>query len=100
MLGLANAWCRKLEEEEIKEEKERRKRKRTKKRIKRRTKRTKRIKRTNKRKRWGGGGGESVENLVRRDSFKTKAEAKPKQSKIHKTRRQAGGLGINKKPKI
>ena len=40
----------------------------------------------------GGGGGESVENLVRGDSFKAKAEAKPKQSKIHKTRRQAGGL--------
>ena len=37
-------------------------------------------------------GGESVENLVRGDSFKAKAEAKPKQSKIHKTRRQAGGL--------
>ena len=37
------------------------------------------------------GGGESVENLVRGDSFKAKAEAKPKQSKIHKTRRQAGG---------
>ena len=34
----------------------------------------------------------SVENLVRGDSFKAKAEAKPKQSKIHKTRRQAGGL--------
>ena len=40
----------------------------------------------------GRGGGESVENLVRGDSFKAKAEAKPKQSKIHKTRRQAGGL--------
>ena len=40
----------------------------------------------------GGGGGESVENLVRGDSFKAKAEAKPKQSKIHKTRRQAGGF--------
>ena len=99
MLGLANAWCRKLEEEEMKEEKERRKRKRTKKRMKRmkrRTKRTKRTKRTNKRKRrggeGGGGGGESVENLVRGDSFKAKAEAKPKQSKIHKTRRQAGGF--------
>ena len=39
-----------------------------------------------------GGGGESVENLVRGDSFKAKAEAKPKQSKIHKTRRQAGGF--------
>ena len=38
------------------------------------------------------GGGESVENLVRGDSFKAKAKAKPKQSKIHKTRRQAGGL--------
>ena len=37
-------------------------------------------------------GGESVENLVRGDSFKAKAEAKPKQSKIHKTRRQAGGF--------
>ena len=42
-----------------------------------------------------GGGGESVENLVRGDSFKAKAEAKPKQSKIHKTRRQAGGLYIH-----
>ena len=42
-----------------------------------------------------GGGGESVENLVRGDSFKAKAEAKPKQSKIHKTRRQAGGLSWN-----
>ena len=114
MLGLANAWCRKLEEEEMKEEKERRKRKRTKKRMKRmkrRTKRTKRTKRTNKRKRrggegrggrgggrggegGGGGGGESVENLVRGDSFKAKAEAKPKQSKIHKTRRQAGGFEL------
>ena len=40
----------------------------------------------------GKGGGESVENLVRGDSFKAKAEAKPKQSKIHKTRRQAGGF--------
>ena len=38
------------------------------------------------------GGGESVENLVRGDSFKAKAEAKQKQSKIHKTRRQAGGF--------
>ena len=96
MLGLANAWCRKLEEEEMKEEKERRKRKRTKKRMKRMKCRTKRTKRTNKRKRrgggGGGGGGESVENLVRGDSFKAKAEAKPKQSKIHKTRRQAGGF--------
>ena len=35
---------------------------------------------------------ESVENLVRGDSFKAKAKAKPKQSKIHKTRRQAGGF--------
>ena len=43
-------------------------------------------------KRKGEGGGESVENLVRGDSFKAKAEAKPKQSKIHKTRRQAGGF--------
>ena len=66
--------------------------------MKRRTKRTKRMKRTNKRKRRGGeggGGGESVENLVRGDSFKAKAEAKPKQSKIHKTRRQAGGFCLN-----
>ena len=63
--------------------------------------RTKRTQRTNKRKRRGGegrggeeggGGGESVENLVRGDSFKAKAKAKPKQSKIHKTRRQAGGF--------
>ena len=42
------------------------------------------------------GGGESVENLVRGDSFKAEAEAKPKQSKIHKTRRQAGGVNISK----
>ena len=75
MLGLANAWCRNLEEEEMKEEKERRKRKR--------------------RGGGGGGGGESVENLVRGDSFKAKAEAKPKQSKIHKTRRQAGGFWVH-----
>ena len=37
---------------------------------------------------FGGGGGGGV----CRKSFKAKAEAKPKQSKIHKTRRQAGGL--------
>ena len=45
-----------------------------------------------KRREEGRGGGESVEHLVRGDSFKAKAEAKPKQSKIHKTRRQAGGF--------
>ena len=65
MLGLANARCRKLEEEEMKRRK--------------------------------CTGGESVENLVRGDSFKAKAEAKPKQSKIHKTRRQAGGFVYHEK---
>ena len=38
---------------------------------------------------------ETVENLVRGDSFKAKAKAKPKQSKIHKTRRQAGGFVLS-----
>ena len=41
-----------------------------------------------KRREEGRGGG----NFVRGDSFKAKAKAKPKQSKIHKTRRQAGGF--------
>ena len=48
MLGLANAWCKKLEEEEMKEEKERRKRRKRKRR---------RRKRTKKRRGWRGWRG-------------------------------------------
>ena len=123
MLGLANAWCRKLEEEEMKEEKERRKRKggkggrgrggegrgrrrgwrggrggqrgrrgRTRGRGRKGRRRGRGRSEEERGGGGGGGGGESVENLVRGDSFKAKAEAKPKQSKIHKTRRQAGGF--------
>ena len=90
MLGLANAWCRKLEEEEMKEEKERRKRKRTKKRMKRMKRRTKRTKRTNKRKRRGGegrggGGGGSLSKISSEETL-SKLRLKLNQNKAKSTK--------------
>ena len=104
---LANAWCRKLEDEdeEMKEEEKEKEEEEEQEKEKdeeededeEEDKEDGRGRGRRGEERWGeggGGGGESVENLVRGDSFKAKAEAKPKQSKIHKTRRQAGGLGV------
>ena len=89
---LANAWCRKLEDEDEEMKEEEKEKEEEEEQEKEKDEEEEEDEEERRGEGRGGGGGESVENLVRGDSFKAKAEAKPKQSKIHKTRRQAGGL--------